>query len=263
MDGFIRLIGVALIAVFVAWSVNLYQEEMAVTEDRTTVRLTEDDDLPTIIEARVDPSPELLAYRPGFAAGAYSIEDLPGSKDKDYSLRSSSKTSTEPAYPPEDGLVSGVDARQKGSLRPGLYATDFGTTECEYQLRRVMKDREERVIGSDWLAEGRLLVEINEVEPDSFTSSFSCGEWAPWSAVSEPLKVAGDGDYWIGDLARGEWTIPDGCLWEKVVSFRGARLVDVEESGRGPDDSLYVGHKTFGVRIRNCMTPIVHNELAD
>ena len=51
----------------------------------------------------------------------------------------------------------------------------------------------------------------------------------------EPLTVATNGDYWLGDMGRGVWSAPTGCFWEKVAGFRGANLWDVEQSGRSPE----------------------------
>lgn len=96
-----------------------------------------------------------------------------------------------------------------------------------------------------------MLVSINEIEPDSFVATRSCGEWSPWSPLTEPLTVAGTGDYWIGDLAEGIWSVPDGCYYEKVVSFRGALLLDVEETGVGPEP-LIIDQFTLGIRVRHC-----------
>jgi hypothetical protein len=111
------------------------------------------------------------------------------------------------------------------------------------------------VIGQDHLADGRLLVSFNDVEPDLFSARPGCGVWVPWSPVIEPLEEAVDGDYWVGDLAAGTWSVPDDCLWEKVVAFRGAALVDVEESGFGPEP-LVIDDETLGVRIRGCAEPV-------
>jgi hypothetical protein len=118
-----------------------------------------------------------------------------------------------------------------------------------------MKDRRVAVIGEEYLSSGRLLVEINEIEPDWFASSGSCGPWYRWSPLAVPLTRAGTGDYWVGDLARGVWQVPDSCRWEKVVSFRGASLADVEAHGRGPEP-LIVDAGTYGVRVRECTVPM-------
>jgi len=66
-----------------------------------------------------------------------------------------------------------------------------------------------------------------------------------------PLNRAGNGDYWVGDLAKGVWQLSSGCRWEKVVSFRGAMLHDVTAYGTAPRP-LIVDDDTFGVRIRGC-----------
>ena len=148
---------------------------------------------------------------------------------------------------------SGGDERRDSmpSIMPGVYATEFGVVDCEYELRRIMDDNRDHVIGHDRIESGRMLVSINEYEPDSFVSTRSCGEWSPWSPLVDPLTTAGTGDYWIGDLAQGIWTVPAGCFWEKVVSFRGALLLDVEDTGTGPG-KLTVDQFTLGLRIRHC-----------
>ena len=114
-----------------------------------------------------------------------------------------------------------------------------------------MDDNRDHVIGHDRIESGRMIVSINEVEPDTFVATKSCGEWSPWSPLVEPLTVAGTGDYWIGDLAQGVWSVPSGCFWEKVVSFRGALLLDVEDTGAGPGE-LTVDQFTLGLRVRHC-----------
>jgi hypothetical protein len=142
----------------------------------------------------------------------------------------------------------------RGSITPGLYATGFDAGSCRYELRRLMRDDTERVIGEDQLGAGRLLVTINEIEPDWFTSSPGCGEWERWEPLAVPLTEAGSGDYWVDDLARGSWSIPSGCRWESVVGFRGALLSDVIDSTVGPD-VVDVDASTLGVRLRGCAVP--------
>jgi hypothetical protein len=100
-----------------------------------------------------------------------------------------------------------------------------------------------------------MLVTINEIEPDRFAAAPQCGDWAPWSPLVEALTVAGDGDYWIGDLAEGSWTVPEGCMWEKVVGFRGAELFDVQQSGNATEP-LVVDDETVGLRVRGCDRPM-------
>jgi hypothetical protein len=143
-----------------------------------------------------------------------------------------------------------------GEIAPGLYASGSETGGCSYELWRVMRDRSEQVIGEDHLDQGRLLVTINDIEPDWFTSSAGCGRWLDWAALATPLTEAGNGDYWVGDLATGLWSIPDGCRWEKVVGFRGALLHDVVDSIVGPD-VVAVDGETLGVRARSCHQPAV------
>jgi hypothetical protein len=143
-----------------------------------------------------------------------------------------------------------------GDLEPGLYATSFEAEDCTYELWQVLNDGQPSVIAEEYLASGRLLVSINEIEPDWFSSTPGCGDWRQWEPLIQPLARADNGDYWVGDLARGRWSVPPGCLWEKVVAFRGAELADVEESG-GPGSSLVVDGDTFGVRVRNCRAPLI------
>ncbi len=163
-----------------------------------------------------------------------------------------------------------------GGLDAGLYTTTFDAEDCSYRLirsgdvpfdylyepdpyddeeyvgRRVGRDDQViSVTGEDHLHQGRMLVSILGVESDSFTSATGCGSWMPWTPLLEPLTLATDGDYWIGDLAQGEWQVPPGCLWEKVVAFRGARIEDVVDGDRGPG-TVMIDEGTAGVRIRQC-----------
>ena len=151
----------------------------------------------------------------------------------------------------EGGTGPAAPVVDRGEIEPGLYATAYDAAGCSYQLTRVMADRRIAVIGEDSLASGRMLVNINDIEPDWFTSSSGCGAWYRWTPLAVPLNRAGNGDYWVGDLAPGVWRIPSGCRWEKVVSFRGAMLHDVTAYGKAPQP-LVVGDETFGVRIRGC-----------
>ena len=141
-------------------------------------------------------------------------------------------------------------------IDPGLYATAFDREGCGYELRRYGPKGDERLIGQDHLPRGRMLVSLNAIEPDSFVPLIQCGGWSPWSALYEPLVVAGAGDYWIGDLAHGVWSVPEGCYWEEVADFRGARLADVVASGRGPS-TLLIDDESLGLRVRECERPLV------
>ena len=233
-------------------------------------------------------APEFLAFVGGIPSGRYSVADQPDSRDWDYGERRDPAPSqispdnpvaerltvvdNEYVTPPEagtgeldesdsgDGDESESDERdaEEGERRdswpsivPGLYTTDFGVIDCEYELRRIMDDNRDHVIGHDRIGQGRMMVSINEVEPDSFVATETCGEWSPWSPLVDPLTVAGTGDYWIGDLAVGIWSVPRECYWEKVVSFRGALFADVEATGAGPGE-LTVDQFTLGIRIRHC-----------
>lgn len=155
----------------------------------------------------------------------------------------------------EGGTGPQAPVVDRGEIEPGLYATAYDSTGCSYQLTRVMADRSIAVIGEDSLASGRMLVNINEIEPDWFTSSVGCGAWYRWTPLSVPLNRTGNGDYWVGDLAKGVWQIPSGCRWEKVVSFRGAMLHDVTAYGKAPTP-LVVDDDTFGVRVRGCTSEL-------
>lgn len=198
--------------------------------------------------------PEYLAFGadlPPMAVRAYPVADDPDIRDRDV------EPDVDPTaiYPAETDLFSGFSLAPTEAIEPGLYASAFTAEGCSYELRRVDRSGDERLIGQERLARGRLLVSINPIEPDVFSSVPQCRSWAPWSPLVEPLVRATVGDYWIGDLARGTWSVPDGCLWEKVVAFRGARLADVTDSGRGPEP-LIVDEDTLGLRIRDCERPV-------
>ncbi|MDH3295772.1 MAG: hypothetical protein OER95_15750, partial [Acidimicrobiia bacterium] len=238
-----------------------------------------------------DDTPRYLAFTGGIPSGVYRVADLETSNDWDYGerggrtpeapsisegntvnynvevedgphvtgARSGRSDGSDDASDDADSGESGgedggrVDDSDDAlpSIRPGLYATRFGVENCEYELRRIMDDNRDHVIGHDQVHEGRILVSLNEYEPDTFVATDSCGEWSPWSPLVEPVVTAGDGDYWVGDLAVGLWDVPAGCLWEKVVSFRGSQLDDVEASGIGPTP-LRVDQFTLGLRVRHC-----------
>ena len=155
----------------------------------------------------------------------------------------------------EESNIPSSAQRLGGELEPGLYATSFEAERCTYELWQVLRTRRPAVIAEEYLARGRVLVSINEIEPDWFSSTRGCGEWRRWEPLEQPLTRADNGDYWIGDLAAGAWDVPAGCVWEKVVAFRGAELADVEESG-GPGQPLVVDDDTLGVRVRGCRAPL-------
>ena len=160
----------------------------------------------------------------------------------------------------------------RGDIGPGLYATPMGVSDCEYQLWRepnlkppysksTYKSTDSelagpRVIGEDHIGYGRMLVSLNNVEPDWFTSSEGCIGWSKWTRPDAPLTRAGNGDYWSGDLEVGEWNIPKPCRWSKVVAFRGAALHDIADSGAN-NKPLVIDEHTMGVSIRGCMAGIV------
>lgn len=256
MEWVARIIGVVAIFGLAAWSVNEADRALVDTPDETVEAkaIIEDSPVLDLIEAA---PPEYLAYGPGFSSGVYRVADLPDSDDRDNEPRDSDDDDEDFV---EYDLVPGQSQSERGEVEPGLYATSFETKNCRYELRRVMRDLEERVIGADHLQEGRVLVTINEIEPDRFVASPACGEWIPWAPVTQPLLKADNGDYWVGDLARGRWVVPDGCYWEKVVAFRGAELYDIETSGIGPAE-LVVDGETLGVRVRGCAQPMRHKAL--
>ena len=263
MEWVVRIIGVTAIFGFAGWSVSnadraLVAPAAAEADPGEAVRAGVDDQhgpLPGDDPAEPGPPPEYLAYGPGFSSGVYRVADLPDSRDRDNKPRRGDDDDFV-----EFDLVPGQSLAERGELRPGLYATSFDTRNCRYELRRVMRDREERTIGEDALLEGRMLVTINEIEPDRFIADPACGEWIPWAPLVRPLLEAGDGDYWIGDLARGRWVVPEGCFWEKVVAFRGAELYDVVDSAIGPSE-LVVDGDTLGIRVRGCEQPMRHKAL--
>ncbi len=249
--------------------------------------------LATIAEVELDPEapPEPGPGRPAFSAGAYAIGDSPDPKiaardrdyrprqrifvtderdldderdrrgtrgdraddsrdrsDRDRSDRDSSDRDRDEDDRPDRYLV-------EGEIEPGLYATAADATDCRFELWRVMRDRSTRIIGEEHLGDGRLLVTIDDLEPDWLTAAESCGDWYRWQPRSTPLDEAGNGDYWRGDLERGIWFVPQPCRWEKVVAFRGVRLSDVVDAGSGPG-SLTVDGDTLGVRVRGCRSPM-------
>jgi len=225
---------------------------------KPTPILDEDDQT---LAARIRSTPG-APQDPGEASGSESDGEVQESDEQQ-----------DPESEAEEAAEQGDD--QGSGLESGLYTTTFDAEDCQYQLisegevpfdyiykpdpydstdyqgNRVRDDEITRVIGEDHLHRGRVLVSINGVEPDMFTSSAGCGEWMPWSVLREPLTKATDGDYWGGDLAQGEWSVPPGCIWEKVTAFRGGRLDDVVDSNLGPG-SVMIDEGNFGLRVRQC-----------
>ena len=194
---------------------------------------------------------------PGFVPGIYEVGDSPNPRvaaaDKDISPNRPLLEENERL---DSVLGPNYVATIQGEIIPGLYATEPGTEQCSYQLWRVMKNiRRAWVIGEDYLESGRLLVTIDGIEPDWFTSTMTCARWHEWSPRSDRAAPAANGDYGYGDLATGAWSVPEGCLWEKVVAFRGASLRDVVDSGHGPAP-LKIDDAPVGVRVRGCSEPI-------
>lgn len=250
MERAARILGIALLVGLFGLSVGQFlSTASSISEQEQTDAAPavdgEDEDADDID----GPPPEYLALSAGIRPGAYSIADLPDSRDRDYELRIPNTYDADPLDP------------DLGDLKPGLYATAFDVEGCSFELRRIMRTRTEAVIGTDHLDRGRMLVSINGIEPDSFISSPACGDWFEWSPLLEPLTTVSDGDYWIGDLKPGTWTVPSGCMWEKVVGFRGAKLWDVQDSGFGPED-LVVDDQTLGIRIRGCGQDLRHSSNA-
>jgi len=256
MERFTRLLGIGLLVALAALSVGEYQRTLESASKQSAPSATSLADTGSG-DGRGDEHaapPEYLHFTAGIRSGVYEIADLPSSKDRDVEQSTSGR---DPSDPVETDIVPQAGLNGSGELAPGLYATAFGVEDCSFELRRIMKTKKEAVIGRDRLDEGRMLVSINEIEPDSFSAVPQCGRWMPWSPVVEPLTVIGDGDYWIGDLKTGTWDAPHGCIWEKVVSFRGAKLWDVQDSGYGPQP-LVVDDETLGVRIRGCDADFVY-----
>jgi hypothetical protein len=258
MERVARTIGIGLVLVGFCFAVVTFQRTMAEARpvESATYRLPIEEEI-AAAAAPVEPQdrsglpPRYLAFAEDLPSGFYDVSDEPGSRDRDVAPRQAPAG----AYPPETDIVPHESLNSPGSLGPGLYATTFGVKDCAYELWRVNRSGAYSIIGSDRISTGRMLVTINQVEPDVFNALPQCGVWSPWSPLTEPLVVAGNGDYWIGDLASGSWSVPAGCTWEKVVGFRGAELVDVSDSGVGPDESLQVDEATLGVRIRGCSDP--------
>ena len=122
----------------------------------------------------------------------------------------------------------------EGEVEPGLYATAFGTAECSYELwrswtietpARSARSTERGAASRDRRRHRAPTGSRRRIRAASGTGGSRC---------PTPLTEAGDGDYWVGDLSRGVWFVPEPCRWEKVVAFRGVRLADVTASGSGP-----------------------------
>jgi hypothetical protein len=208
--------------------------------------------------SRIDTAREAssMALRAYWLPGLYTVGDSPdpqiAARDRDVRPRTVPGDEEDRLAPVS---LPGYMRAVQGELVPGTYATGTDAAECSYQLLRVMRrSREEAVIGEDYLATGRLLVTIDGVEPDSFTSTVGCGRWYRWTRRADPTAPAPNGDYGPGDLAPGLWEIPAGCLWEQVVAFRGAELRDVEANGQGPT-LLPIDDVPLGLRLRSCQEP--------
>lgn len=257
-----RLVGIMALFGLLSISVDysLANEPQATDGPRSSSSRTATGVSPTEALAFVAPAPApeptRSATRANWSFGVYTVGDSTDPKvarfDRDLTART-------PLFVEDERLPDDAPTYLRsiqGEITPGLYATELNTEGCSYELWRVMKrTRENRVIGEDYLQSGRMLVSINGIEPDWFTSTAACGEWFEWRPRTDPGAPADNGDYWAGDLARGLWEVPSGCLWEKVAGFRGAALRDVVENGRGPQ-LLLVDEDTVGLRLRGCEEPI-------
>ncbi len=192
--------------------------------------------------------PEFLSFAPEWDSAEYRVGEVvePGERPVDRDVKQRRSDIKKSNRTPLADLPE---------IPPGVYTTAFGIEDCSYELSAVHKDRVERSIGTDVLPEGRLIVTIDEIEPDRFAADPNCGAWSEWSPLEEQLTSVSNGDYWRGDLSPGMWQVPKGCFWEKVAAFRGSRLSDVEESGIGPTP-LEIDSSTAGVRIRGCSKPV-------
>lgn len=196
-------------------------------------------------------------YRPRWESGVYAVGDSPDPRlartDRDLRPRHSQFTTDAEEAAASDDLELVV-----GELEPGTYATEVFDGVCRYQLWRVMgRDRQERIIGEDQLTGGRMIVTIDHLEPDWFTATEECGRWRRWAPRANPTTPIINGDYGPGDLAPGTWIIPEGCLWEQVVAFRGTQLHDVVANGRGPARVEVEPELSLGLRLRSCHRPAV------
>lgn len=242
----IRLLGVAAIFAFTILSFLIFDRTVKPENKPVDLQASEEG---TVAEETDGSLPEFLSFAAEIEPGEYRISD-PVERTQvrlDRDIRQRNNDIVESGRTPLDDL-SEVD--------PGIYTTDFEVKDCGYAFSAVHEDRIERDIGTDTLPEGRMITTIGVVEPDRFTADSACGTWSKWSPLSEQLTSAPNGDYWTGDLTPGIWRVPAGCLWEKVIAFRGSRLSDVEESGIGPIP-LEVDSQTTGVRIRGCSSPAV------
>ncbi len=270
MDRVLRIIGVALVLALTVVAVQVFDRAVVPDAD-AAVPSAADGDLPapdglasTAAGEPSDPDPEAEPTSPVDADGEPPrlLAAVPGSESRTFLVATAEEAAEtlppdlfetidpDADYPLETDLVPGDSLAPTGWIEPGLYASPLDVEDCGYELHRLVRD-DERLIGHDRLSTGRLLVSLNPIEPDLFRPTQQCRQWAPWVPLAEPLVAAGDGDYWVGDLAPGTWAVPEGCLWEHVVAFRGARLADVTSSGRGPRP-LVVDQETLGVRIRGC-----------
>ncbi len=244
-------------AAYAAYAVGVDGEVAAGTDTGSDVDDTEDEsddgDVPDEL-AYTEPQPNVIYFQElaldRWASGVYtvgeSLDPLIAAVDSDVEPR-------DDQFPIERRLEIGG---RQGEILPGLYTTDFDAADCGYELWHVEREsREAAVIGEEYLAAGRLLVDINGIEPDWFVSSKGCGDWFQWLPRPEPQASADNGDYWVGDLAFGQWLVPASCMWEKTATFRGGLLRDVVESGQGPD-VIDIFDEPIGLRLRNCRTPM-------
>lgn len=257
MDQPFRATGLAVLLIVVLTALVYGAEGLAAMANNSTV-----DSATGQFEKRIGVvgggEPEVLAFTEGgFSTGMQRIQP-------------NAALSNRNTADSQDGQESSEQV-----IAAGLYSTTFDAEDCAYQLlsgdisfdylyEPDPDDPEEytssrvrnngntaRAIGEDHLHRGRMLVSINGVEPDAITSTDGCGTWVPWSPLQRPLTRVPDGDYWKGDVADGEYSVPPGCLWEKVAAFRGGRLDDVVDGNLGPG-TVMINAGTHGLRIRKC-----------
>ncbi|MEM9614552.1 MAG: hypothetical protein AAGA59_16550 [Actinomycetota bacterium] len=245
-----------------AYAIGLDGELAAAVDTDTDIDTDTDLDEPPEELGYTEPHPNLVHFQQldldRWASGVYSVgeslDPLIAAVDSDVEPRDD-ELDIERRLDGEVFTRFDIGSRQ-GEILPGLYTTDFDASDCGYELWHVERtSREAAVIGEEYLATGRLLVDINGIEPDWFVSSNGCGDWFQWQPRPEPRAPALNGDYWVGDLAFGQWLVPTGCIWEKAVTFRGGLLRDVVESGQGPD-VIEMFDEPLGLRLRNCRTPM-------
>ncbi|MDH3682898.1 MAG: hypothetical protein OEV40_23445, partial [Acidimicrobiia bacterium] len=219
-----RLVGLGLLFWAVYASLTYSLEHVPRPASAAPSALDRPSPVDALAEASAEPEPAIrpAPAGPAWAPGAYvvgaSADDEIAATDRDYRPRETVFSDDEELFDDEgvsdegeseegelfddegvsdEGLADdqagagdGVPVTPRsvvGEIAPGLYATAFDVEDCTYELWRVMRDRQPRVIAEEYLAAGRLLVSINGIEPDWFTATESCGSWYPWRPISAPL----------------------------------------------------------------------------